>query len=92
MQVKKHPFFGSLDWESLKERKIGAPFTPKLTGDATDAKYFDPSVTELPIQRHFAKKGNNVDVNIDFPGFKHEQRGSVSQTLGAPIKEYLNFR
>ena len=91
-QVRGHPFFGTLDWIALEGRKIRAPFCPKLGGDQTDARYFDPSVTELPIQRHFVKKGNNVDVNIDFTGFKHEERGSVSQIVSGPQKEYLDFR
>ena len=74
------------------DRGIRAPFCPKLGGDQTDARYFDPSVTELPIQRHFVKKGTNVDVDIDFSGFKHEVRGSVSQIVSGPQKEYLDFR
>ncbi|TEA16231.1 Serine/threonine-protein kinase SCH9 [Colletotrichum sidae] len=43
-ELKRHPFFGDIDWELLTKKLITPPFKPKLTS-ATDVSYFDPEFT-----------------------------------------------
>ncbi|KAI8231032.1 hypothetical protein K4K55_006348 [Colletotrichum sp. SAR 10_96] len=43
-ELKRHPFFGDIDWELLAKKLITPPFKPKLTS-ATDVSYFDPEFT-----------------------------------------------
>ncbi|KAI1369531.1 kinase-like domain-containing protein [Xylaria arbuscula] len=43
-ELKRHPFFGNVDWESLSKKLITPPFKPKLKSE-TDVSYFDPEFT-----------------------------------------------
>ncbi|KAJ2982829.1 hypothetical protein NUW58_g4330 [Xylaria curta] len=43
-ELKRHPFFGDVDWNSLSKKVITPPFKPKLKSE-TDVSYFDPEFT-----------------------------------------------
>ena len=45
MQIKKHPFFASIDWEKLENKEITPPFVPLVSG-AEDVRYFDITFTQ----------------------------------------------
>jgi serum/glucocorticoid-regulated kinase 2 len=47
-EVRDHPWFGDLNWESLLARKIKAPFTPKLSSDI-DTRNFDAEFTTCSV-------------------------------------------
>ncbi|XP_066572358.1 serine/threonine-protein kinase N2-like [Amia ocellicauda] len=48
-EVKKHPFFRSVDWQGLLEKKVKPPFVPTLKGSA-DVSNFDIAFTaEAPV-------------------------------------------
>lgn len=48
-EVKEHPWFGELNWDSLLSRKIKAPFTPKLSSDI-DTRNFDTEFTSCSVE------------------------------------------
>ncbi|PHH60092.1 hypothetical protein CDD81_2136 [Ophiocordyceps australis] len=43
-ELKRHPFFGDIDWDLLAKKLITPPFKPKLKSE-TDVSYFDPEFT-----------------------------------------------
>lgn len=43
-ELKRHPFFGDIDWDLLSKKLITPPFKPKLKSE-TDVSYFDPEFT-----------------------------------------------
>ena len=43
-ELKRHPFFANVDWDSLSKKLITPPFKPKLKSE-TDVSYFDPEFT-----------------------------------------------
>lgn len=43
-ELKRHPFFGDVDWDILSKKLITPPFKPKLKSE-TDVSYFDPEFT-----------------------------------------------
>ncbi|KAM5355809.1 hypothetical protein ACJ41O_002455 [Fusarium nematophilum] len=43
-ELKRHPFFGDIDWTLLSKKLITPPFKPKLKSE-TDVSYFDPEFT-----------------------------------------------
>ncbi|XP_048577450.1 ribosomal protein S6 kinase alpha-2-like isoform X2 [Nematostella vectensis] len=47
--IKKHPFFSTINWELLYKREIKPPFKP-AAGRADDAFYFDPEFTSKTPQ------------------------------------------
>jgi len=48
--VKKHPFFKSIDWTKLENKEIEPPFRPCLKSEL-DTRFFDPESTS-EIARH----------------------------------------
>ncbi len=40
-EVLKHPFFASLDLESLEKKTLPPPFKPELSKDVLDTKFFN---------------------------------------------------
>uniref|UniRef100_A0A8D0EEL9 non-specific serine/threonine protein kinase n=1 Tax=Salvator merianae TaxID=96440 RepID=A0A8D0EEL9_SALMN len=43
-EIKRHPFFSTIDWNKLYRREISPPFKP-ATGRPEDTFYFDPEFT-----------------------------------------------
>lgn len=43
-ELKRHAFFGDIDWDLLTKKLITPPFKPKLKSE-TDVSYFDPEFT-----------------------------------------------
>ena len=37
--LREHPWFNNFDWESLREKRMKAPFLPPASEDNFDAKY-----------------------------------------------------
>lgn len=44
-EIMKHPWLASLDFNNLIEKKIEAPFKPKLSADLLDVSNFDTQFT-----------------------------------------------
>ena len=58
--IMREPYFSSLDWDAVKNRKARAPYVPPI-GDAMDSSNFDEYEEEdfvgdyVGSQEHFAK-------------------------------------
>jgi len=66
LEVLSHPWFSSLDWSKLLERKLKAPFVPEVSGD-TWLKNFDEEFTKEKVRDTVVK----VDINL-LKGFQKE--------------------
>lgn len=42
--IKQHPFFSTIDWAAIYDKKIRPPFTPKIKSEF-DTRYIDPEFT-----------------------------------------------
>ena len=81
--IKSHIFFSSINWESILEKKIKPPFTPKLKNE-TDTKYIDPEFTSLaPTDSYHAGESLNEGDN-PFIGFSYDS-GKDGQNDAPPI-------
>ena len=47
-EIKRHPFFASIDFKAVEEKKLPAPFIPELEND-TDVQYFDEEFTNEEV-------------------------------------------
>ena len=56
-EIKKHPFFASIDFDLIVQKKIPAPFIPELTND-TDVQYFDEEFTNEDVGMSYIPKKN----------------------------------
>ena len=69
--IKSHPFFASINWESILAKKIKPPFTPKLRSD-TDTRYIDPEFTSCtPKDSYNAGESLNDNEN-PYVGFSYD--------------------
>ncbi|XP_063705272.1 ribosomal protein S6 kinase alpha-5-like [Culicoides brevitarsis] len=47
-EIKSHAFFDKINWRKLEQRKIAAPFVPKIADDL-DTSNFSEDFTRLPV-------------------------------------------
>jgi len=65
-EIQQHPFFSSMDWEKLYQRKIKPPFIPEKSTDETKAEYFDEEFTSEQVKDSFAQvPSDKVSTNFD---------------------------
>jgi len=69
--IKSHPFFSSIDWDSILAKKIKPPFTPKLKSP-TDTRYIDQEFTNLSIKESIGT-GDSLNPEDDpYGGFSYD--------------------
>lgn len=55
-EVKAHPWFGPLNWDTLMAKKYEAPFVPKVTGNFGlgnfDVEFTEMTIDSLDVQTH----------------------------------------
>ena len=69
--IKSHPFFASINWESILEKKIKPPFTPKLRSE-TDTRYIDPEFTSCQAVDSYHPGESLNDNDNPFVGFSYD--------------------
>lgn len=47
-ELKKHPFFRGLDWADLSQKKVPAPFVPKITGELDVSNFAEEFTSMVP--------------------------------------------
>ena len=81
--IKSQPFFSSINWDSILEKKIKPPFTPKLRSE-TDTRYIDPDFTSLaPTASYHAGESLNDNEN-PFVGFSYDANKEGDKQQSAP--------
>ena len=82
-EIESHPFFSSINWESILEKKIKPPFTPKLKSK-TDTRYIDPEFTSLaPTDSYHAGESLNDNENPFF-GFSYDANKEGDKNQDSP--------
>jgi len=69
--IKSQPFFASINWDSILEKKIKPPFTPKLRSE-TDTRYIDPEFTSCPPTDSYHAGESLNDNENPFIGFSYD--------------------
>lgn len=70
-EIRAHPFFKNVSWHLLLQKKLVAPFIPKLV-DTEDVRYFDKMFTDMPaILTPNGTNGDSVSSSMQqkFQGF-----------------------
>ena len=69
--IKSHPFFATINWDSILAKKIKPPFTPKLKSE-TDTRYIDPEFTSNTTMDSY-HPGESLNENDNpFVGFSYD--------------------
>lgn len=68
----RHPFFKEIDWDLLYQKKIPAPFKPKIK-DNKDTSCFDEEFLSQPISDSVGEHGNVLSKSVqkEFEGFTY---------------------
>ena len=73
-EIMEHPFFRSLNWDDLYNKRYEPPFNPNVTGEL-DLKHFDPEFTrEAVSDAPSPPKDGGVSVSVTddtFAGFSY---------------------
>ncbi|CAM9295987.1 unnamed protein product [Sphacelaria rigidula] len=71
-EVQRHPFFKSLEWDSIMRREVAPPWEPNVVG-SLDTSQFDREFTSMPIfspeQRDHKLGQSAASVDDTFEGF-----------------------
>ena len=73
--IKEHPFFASIDWQVLYDRKIEPLFKPQVTSE-TDTQWFDDDFTSEPARLTPPESAQGDDVH--FEDFSYAVDGPLS--------------
>ncbi len=68
--IKAHPFFKTIDWVAIYNKKIKPPFMPKLNSEI-DTRYIDPEFTNCTPKDSYTKGDSLDDIENPFVGFSH---------------------
>ncbi|XP_023246634.1 RAC serine/threonine-protein kinase isoform X2 [Copidosoma floridanum] len=88
-EIMEHPFFSSINWTDLVQKKIPPPFKPQVTSD-TDTRYFDSeftgeSVELTPPDQGCLGSGSGLNSIAEeqehFPQFSYQESHSTSSIV-----------
>jgi len=66
-EIKAHPWFASLNWDSIFKKTVDPPYCPQLDKEA-DTKHFPPEFTNMQLSP--TDKDNLLATSANaFPGF-----------------------
>ena len=68
-EIKKHPFFAGVQWDLIEQKKVPAPFIPKLEDDK-DVQYFDEEFTSEDVGMSYIPKKNMAVIKANQNKFK----------------------
>ena len=82
-EIKKHPFFSSIKFDSLQKKKIKAPFIPKIDENNEfenfDEEYLNLDIKESPVEKWLSEYENWFD-RFDFIGVQ-ERKDTVTADI-----------
>nr|UAJ21407.1 RAC serine/threonine-protein kinase [Cyrtorhinus lividipennis] len=91
--IKAHPFFSSINWTDLYQKKIPPPFKPQVTSE-TDTRYFDSEFTGESVELTPPENGplNSIAEENDAaqPYFHQFSFQCVGSTLGSSTARSLS--
>ncbi|KAI1752765.1 kinase-like domain-containing protein [Xylaria castorea] len=86
-EIKSHPFFGSIDWRKLLQRKYQPTFKPDVV-DALDTTNFDVCFTSEPPQDSYVGGAAlSETTQRQFAGFSYTRPVSRLSKLGGSIDD-----
>lgn len=90
-EIKAHPWFASLNWDSIMQKTIAPPYCPQLDKES-DTKHFPPEFTNMQLSP--SDKENLLATSANaFPGFSfnHEDITAPGAQVDDADYEMANF-
>lgn len=80
-EIQVHPFFASINWTDLVQKKIEPPFKPQVTSD-TDTRYFDKEFTGESVELTPPDPTGPLGSIAEEPHFPQFSYQDTASTLG----------
>ncbi|XP_065354750.1 RAC serine/threonine-protein kinase [Calliphora vicina] len=80
-EIQVHPFFASINWTDLVQKKIEPPFKPQVTSD-TDTRYFDKEFTGESVELTPPDPTGPLGSIAEEPHFPQFSYQDMASTLG----------
>lgn len=80
-EIQAHPFFASINWSDLVQKKITPPFKPQVTSD-TDTRYFDKEFTGESVELTPPDPTGTLGSIAEEPLFPQFSYQDMASTLG----------
>jgi hypothetical protein len=82
-EIKTHPFFASINWDLLVQKRIEPPWKPNVS-DITDLKNIDPEFTQEPVSSSVVDTANGLNEmkDLTFSGFTYVPDSNLTKFLG----------
>jgi ribosomal protein S6 kinase alpha-5 len=68
LEIKNHPFFKSINWEDLANRRIKAPFVPKIMGELDVSNFAEEFTSMIPTDSPAVIPANDEKI---FKGYSY---------------------
>ena len=79
-EIKKHPFFNNIKFDSIRKKKIKAPFKPKTMENEYfsnfDEEFLDMDINESPVEKWLSEYDNWFD---KFDWIKEEKKVEIEE-------------
>lgn len=79
-EIMAHPFFATINWKDLENKKITPPFKPQVTSE-TDTRYFDSEFTGESVELTPPDNSGPLDAIQEEPYFSQVSE-STSDAFG----------
>lgn len=76
--IRSHPFFSSINWDDLYNRRITPPFIPQLQ-DEGDTTYFDTEFTQERAQDSFCVNTAPNTSGNEFVDFSYNEKSALKK-------------
>lgn len=89
-EIMAHPFFSSINWNDLAQKKIPPPFKPQVTSE-TDTRYFDSEFTGESVELTPPELGplSSITEEMEQPIFHQFSYQEPSSTLGGSLTQSM---
>ncbi|PKY38438.1 kinase-like protein [Rhizophagus irregularis] len=86
-EIKDHPFFASIDWRRLMQKKVQPPFKPSVES-AIDTSNFDEEFTsETPQDSYVNEPHLSETVQRQFAGFTYNEDRVMSGSISSSVQD-----
>lgn len=82
-EIMVHPFFSSINWTELYQKRIPPPFKPLVTSD-TDTRYFDSEFTGESVELTPPDNNGPLGAIQEEPHFSQFSYQDMASTLNTP--------
>lgn len=71
--VKKHPFFSTIDWVALEKKQVKPPFKPNVR-TVDDISQIDDCFTKEVVQDSYVESGALSGNETTFKGYTYDEK------------------